>query len=174
MTDEDPPRIYLAGPGVFRTDEVEVGRAKKDLCARYGFEGVFPMDPVPGAQARDEADPHDIYRVCVAHMERCDILIADMTPFRGPSMDVGTAFEMGFATARGMPIFGYSNALGPYNERVPTGPSNGDARPRDIDGLLIEEFGLQDNLMVAFGCSDSEVHSSLETALEAAAASFGR
>ncbi len=174
MTDEDPPRIYLAGPGVFRTDAVEVGQAKKDLCARYGFEGVFPMDPVPGVQARDEADPHDIYQVCVAHMERCEILIADMTPFRGPSMDVGTAFEMGFAKARGMPIFGYSNALGPYNERVPTGPSNGDPRPRDIDGLLIEDFGLQDNLMVVFGCSDSEVHSSLETALEAAAASFGR
>ncbi len=89
-------------------------------------------------------------------------------------MDVGTAFEMGFATARGTPIFGYSNALGPYNARVPTGPSNGDPRPRDIDGLLIEDFGLQDNLMVVFGCSDSEVHSSLETALEAAAASFGR
>lgn len=174
MTDEDPPRIYLAGPDVFLTDAVEVGQAKKDLCARYGFEGVFPMDPVPGAQARDEADPHDIYRVCIAHMERCDILIADMTPFRGPSMDVGTAFEMGFATARGTPIFGYSNALGPYNARVPTGPSNGDPRPRDIDGLLIEEFGLQDNLMVACACSDSGVHSNLETALEAAAASFGR
>ena len=57
---------------------------------------------------------------------------------------------------------------------MPTGPSNGDPRPRDIDGLLIEEFGLQDNLMVAFGCSDSEVHSSLETALEAAAGSLDR
>ncbi len=174
MTHDDLPRMYLAGPDVFRTDAVEVGQAKKGLCARYGFEGVFPMDPVPGAQARDEADPRDIYRVCIAHMERCNILIADMTPFRGPSMDVGTAFEMGFAKARGMPIFGYSIALGPYNERVPTGPSNGDARSRDIDGLLIEEFGLQDNLMVAFGCSDSKVHSSLETALEAAAANFGR
>ena len=174
MTDKDPPRIYLAGPDVFRTDAVEIGQAKKGLCARYGFEGVFPMDPAPGAQARDEADPNDIYRVCVAHMERCNILIADMTPFRGPSMDVGTAFEMGFATARGMPIFGYSNVLGPYNERVHADSSYADPRPRDIDGLLIEEFGLQDNLMVSFSCSDSEVHLSLETALEAAAANFGR
>ena len=95
------------------------------------------MDPIPHAPPRDEADPHDIYRVCVAHMERCDVLIADMTPFRGPSMDVGTAFEMGFAKACRMPVFGYSNVLGPYNERVRTGQSNGDPRPRDVDGLLI-------------------------------------
>ena len=170
MPDTARPRIYLAGPDVFRTDAVEVGQAKKELCARYGFGGVFPMDPVPDTQPRDEADPHDIYRVCIEHMDRCDILIADMTPFRGPSMDVGTAFEMGFAKARGMPVFGYSDVFGPYNERVPTGHSP----QRDVDGLLIEDFGLQDNLMVALCCSDSEVHPSLETALDAAAASLGR
>ena len=157
---------YIFGTLVKEVDAGEIAAWESDTYLNFSTS--------TGTSPRDEADPHDIYQVCVAHMERCEILIADMTPFRGPSMDVGTAFEMGFAKARRMPIFGYSNALGPYNERVPTGPSNGDPRPRDIDGLLIEDFGLQDNLMVAFGCSDSKVHSSLETALEAAAASFGR
>ena len=174
MTHDDLPRMYLAGPDVFRTDAVEVGQAKKDLCARYGFEGVFPMDPVPGAQARDEADPHDIYRVCVVHMERCDILIADMTPFCGPSMDVGTAFEMGFAKVRGIPVIGYSDVRRPYNERVATGTSDEGSPLRDVDGLLIEEFGLQDNLMVALCCSNYEVPPSFEAALETAAAGLGR
>ena len=170
MPDTARQRIYLAGPDVFRVDAIEVGQAKKELCTRYGFEGVFPMDPVPGDKPRDEVDPRDIYRVCVEHMERCDILIANMTPFRGPSTDVGTAFEMGFAKARGMPIFAYSDVLGPYNDRVSTGHS-----PQwDVDGLLIEEFGLQDNLMVALSCSDGEVHPNLETALEAAVASLSR
>ncbi|MCH8148005.1 MAG: nucleoside 2-deoxyribosyltransferase, partial [Planctomycetes bacterium] len=142
--------------------------------ARYGFEGVFPMDPIPGGRSGDEGDPRDIFRVCVEHMERCDILIADMTPFCGPSMDVGTAFEMGFAKVRGIPVIGYSDVRRPYNERVATGTSDEGSPSRDVDGLLIEEFGLQDNLMVALCCSDSEVHPSLETALDAAAASLGR
>ena len=107
-------------------------------------------------------------------MERCDILIADMTPFRGPSMDVGTAFEMGLAKAREMPVFGYNDVLGPYNERVPTGPSDGDSRPRDVDGLHIEDFGLQDNLMVALCCSDGAVHPSFVAALNATVASLVR
>ncbi len=170
MCDTDKTRIYLAGPDVFRTDAVKVGKAKKELCARYGFDGVFPMDPVPNANRRDESNPHDIYRVCIEHMERCDVLIADMTPFRGPSMDVGTAFEMGFAKAREMPVFSYSDVLGPYNGRVITGPMDRDPRPCDVDGLLIEEFGLQDNLMVALCCSDNYVHPNLEAALEAVAA----
>ena len=48
MPDTAKPRIYLAGPDVFRTVAVEVGLAKKDMCSHYGFGGVFPMDPVPG------------------------------------------------------------------------------------------------------------------------------
>ena len=111
MSETREPRVYLAGPDVFRTDAVAVGETKKAVCARLGFEGVFPMDTVPGAQPRDEGDPRSIYDACVAHMDRCDALVADVTPFRGPSMDVGTAFEMGYAAARGLPVFGYSDVL---------------------------------------------------------------
>ena len=59
-------------------------------------------------------------------------------------MWVGTAFEMGFAKVRGILMFGDSDVLGPYNECVPVGHSP----QRYADGLLIEEFGLQDNLML--------------------------
>lgn len=174
MSDVVMPRVYLAGPDVFRTDSMDVGRAKKAICVRHGLEGVFPMDPAPDAWPRNEADPHDIYRVCIAHMEHCQILLADMTPFRGPSMDVGTAFEMGFAKAQGLAVFSYSDVLGPYNGRVSVGPPDRALPPCDGDGLLIEEFGLQDNLMVALCCDDSITHPSLEAALDAAAKNLGR
>ena len=39
------------------------------------------------------------------------MVIANMEPFRGPSMDVGTAFEMGYATRADIPIFGYSSKV---------------------------------------------------------------
>lgn len=171
MSETREPRVYLAGPDVFRTDAVAVGESKKALCARLGFEGVFPMDAVPGASPRDENDPTSIYDACVAHMDRCDALVADVTPFRGPSMDVGTAFEMGFAAARGLPVFGYSEVLIAYHDRVSPSPALAeDSQLRDADGLLIEPFGLQDNLMVVISCTDHTVHPSLEAALKALAA----
>jgi nucleoside 2-deoxyribosyltransferase len=173
MADTTGLRIYLAGPDVFRPDAIAVGRAKKAACAGHGFEGVFPMDPAPDARDRDEADSGDIYRVCIAHMELCDILIADMTPFRGPSMDVGSAFEMGYAKARGMAVFSYSEIVGPYNGRMPVGRSDGDRPRHDAEGLLIEAFGLQDNLMVTLCCDDGMTHPSLAAALDAAAKHLG-
>ena len=171
MSETREPRVYLAGPDVFRADAVAVGELKKALCARFGFDGVFPMDTLPGAQPRDEDDPRSIYNACVAHMDRCDALVADMTPFHGPSMDVGTAFEMCYVAARGLPVFGYSEVLGAYYDRVSPGRvTTKNSQQRDADGLLIEPFGLQDNLMVVIGCTDDTVHPSLEAALKALAA----
>jgi hypothetical protein len=42
-------------------------------------------------------------------MRTCDAVILNLTPFRGPSADVGSAYEMGFMRALGRPIFAYSN-----------------------------------------------------------------
>jgi len=50
-----------------------------------------------------------IYRGNVAHMDRSDAIVANMTPFRGVSMDAGTAFEMGYMAAKGKPVLGYTH-----------------------------------------------------------------
>ena len=42
-------------------------------------------------------------------MQGCDAMIVNLTPFRGPSADVGSAYEMGFMRALGRPIFAYTN-----------------------------------------------------------------
>ena len=89
-------------------------------------------------------------------------------------VDAGTAFEMGFAKALGMAVFSYGDGLGPYNGRVPVGSFDDGLPARDVDGLLIEEFGLQDNLMVALSCDDGMTHPSLAAALDAAAATVRR
>ena len=51
-------------------------------------------------------------------MDGVDLVIANMTPFRGPSMDVGTAVELGYSFARGLPVFGYTNIVDDYEARV--------------------------------------------------------
>ena len=80
--------------------------------------------------------------------------IANMTPFRGPSMDVGTAFELGYLAALGRPVLGYSNSARSFPERtlayfgLDPAPGDGEPPARDPLGLAIENFGMADNLML--------------------------
>ena len=55
--------------------------------------------------------------MCLAIVEECDIVIANLTPFRGPSADAGTLVELGWFLGRGKPVFGYSNTALPFAER---------------------------------------------------------
>jgi nucleoside 2-deoxyribosyltransferase len=87
-------------------------------------------------------------------------MIVNLTPFRGPSADVGSAYEMGFMRALGRPIFGYTNDDRPLFDRV-VQFCGGTARERatggheDADGMAIEPFTLCDNLMLEGGITAS-------------------
>ena len=135
----DPLRVYLAGPDVFFPNALEIGEAKKRICTQHGFIGVYPLDaPFDSLFNLDspQAVGHRSFDLMVGLMDSCDLIIANLTPFRGPSMDVGTAIEMGYMHGRGKPVFGYSNVASNYTERVTP------------DGFMLEDFGLVDNLMV--------------------------
>ncbi len=143
-------RIYLAGPDVFLPDPHARADALKSVCARHGLCGVSPLDVLA-----DEPDawlalpePHRIALRNEAHIRRCDALIANLTPFRGPSADVGTVFEVGFARALGRTLFGWSNDARGLATRTRSLAGLGDAATHDADGLLIEDFDLADNLMI--------------------------
>lgn len=158
-------KAYLAGPDVFLEDALEVGARKKRICNRYGLDGVFPLDPDiadtveedRGAEACADLSAR-IYQLNIELIDDCDLVIANMTPFRGPSMDVGTAFEMGYAVRRNVPIFGYSFDTRSYETRVmkfyktpKAGKYDSSATAKDPYGRTIENFGLPDNLML-FHC----------------------
>ena len=148
-------RVYLAGPEVFLEDALEIGARKTAICEKHGFEGVFPLDQsldLEGLAPRDAG--LKIYRANRDLMHTCDLTVANMTPFRGPSMDVGTAFEMGYMRALGKPVLGYSNSAVSYVERIKAFfgglliKREGDGALADPDGLAVEEFELTDNLML--------------------------
>jgi nucleoside 2-deoxyribosyltransferase len=146
-------RIYLAGPDVFRPDAAEHGRRLVALCAEFGFAGVFPLAeslpdlPTPQAVARH------IYQANVAHIERCDAVLANLDFFRGPEPDSGTCFEVGYAIARGKPVVGYVPEAGSFAERIrrrhPRAVGEGLV---DAQGWALEEFGLPLNLMLGVPC----------------------
>jgi nucleoside 2-deoxyribosyltransferase len=141
--------VYLAGPDVFLPDALDVGRRKVELCARRGLIGLYPLDNKTDLSAHDAS--RQIFIGNEALMNAADAVIANLTPFRGPGADAGTVYELGYMAGQGKPCFAYSNDSKLYVERV-AGISNvvkfRDGQLLDSDGLIVENFGLTDNLMM--------------------------
>jgi nucleoside 2-deoxyribosyltransferase len=139
-------KIYLAGPDVFLPNAREVGRQKVELCRAFGFEGLFPLDN----EAEVGGDAFSIFRGNCALMRRADIGVFNLTPFRGPSADPGTVFELGFMFSKRKSVYGYTSDPRSYLDRVAATLSATDAGggPRDRDMFAVENFGLPDNLMI--------------------------
>lgn len=164
-------RLYLAGPDVFLPRAAEIGARKRAICAQHGIEGLFPLDVE--LEAHGAAEP--IFRGNRALMESADGGMFNLTPFRGPSADVGTVFELGFLTALGKPVFGYTSDPSPYVERVHAqfGPLvSGQKALRDQNGHSVEDFGLPDNLMIAVSIAEASfgIHAIAEEGPDALAA----
>jgi nucleoside 2-deoxyribosyltransferase len=141
-------KIYLAGPDVFLPKPLEMSRRKKEICARYGLTGLFPLD--------NEIDPAakgaslEIFRANREMMDNAKAIIANLTPFRGPSADAGTIYELGYMAGCGKLCLGYSNDPSLYAERVAkfTAIKKSGKNLIDAADLTIENFGLADNLMM--------------------------
>lgn len=159
-------KIYLAGPDVFLPNAHARGAELKTLCIAHGAVGLFPLDNEITDQVAGSISHARAIRA--ANMEliaQSDAVLANMTPFRGPSMDVGTAYEMGAGAALGKVVVGYTLDGGKsYVEKVKKWAGDGTLE-RGEDGMLredkgvgmfVEEFrdeevGLVDNLMMSCG-----------------------
>lgn len=142
------PKVYLAGPEVFLPNAVDIGREKKALCEAYGLIGLFPFDNEIVDEVKGRRD-RQIFAANVDMMRQADAAILNLTPFRSPSADVGTVFELGYLIGLGKPVFAYTAVASHLRSRVP-----GAARKKggdgwiDRSGLLIEDFDNADNLMI--------------------------
>ena len=162
--------LYLAGPSIFRPDARVIGHELKQICLAHGCEGLYPLDGSdavkPGHDRRATACLH--YVCNMAMLGKADAVVADIAPFRGPHMDPGTAFEIGWAVARSIPVFAYTAEPKILIERMESELAY-DPAPvrRDLEENLIEDFGLAENLMISIPSSGP--WSTAEAAISAAA-----
>lgn len=181
--------IYLAGPEVFLPNPIAAGEEKKQLIKRLSEErnwpfklaGLYPMDnEIPNFKP-DRVTGIVIYEANIKLMQEADYVAANMVRFRGPSMDVGTAFEMGFMRGLNKPVFAYYESYpfyqtdekpGLYAERVKAFYQvSADNPEKDVHGQTVENFEMSDNLMMIGALNDSatEIKMTFEEVVEAIA-----
>jgi len=153
-------KIYLAGPEVFLPNALDIGASQKLLCQQYGYEGLFPLDnTITGNHPLEIATAIRLANQAMIHA--CDIVIANLSPFRGPEPDSGTVWEVGFAQGLGKRVLAYSTDMRSLKEKTQSILHLGDT-DYDASGMAIEDFGLTHNLMFAH----SVVASSFEACLK--------
>jgi nucleoside 2-deoxyribosyltransferase len=147
--------VFLSGPDQWAPGAADVMARKRRLVEAAGLQ---PLD----GRARFGIDTNncevaarEIYADALASIRRADVVIANLTPWRGVGCDPGTAFETGFAAALGKPVFAYMNVMdegeAELRGRVDAlfGAQLGeDGLWRDADGAEIEDFGLPESLML--------------------------
>lgn len=149
-------KVYLAGPEVFLANAQEILNAKAELARQAGFVPLSPGDlDIPPAPTKKGLGL-SISEIDEQMMLEADIIIANLTPFRGLAADVGTAFELGFMCGQGKHAFAYTNVAADHGARIHTyydGAIVADAegRHRGPDGLAVEDFDMIDNLMLHGG-----------------------
>ena len=159
-------RVYLAGPMVFEPDPIAIFVRMKALCLAHGVIGVAPLDNQIGlegiAPGKDLLER--IVRADIALMDELEAAVFCLDGFRrGPEMDAGTAFEVGYMKALGKPIAGWTRDIRLYPERVgeffgqtfapaEAGSVGGTSGLlRDPDGVLVHSEGCVQNAMVHVG-----------------------
>jgi len=155
---------------VFERDPAAVFDRMKTLCLGFGVAGVAPLDNQTGLEGITPGKDllKRIVRADIALMDRLEAAVFCLDGFRrGPEMDPGTAFEVGYMKALGKPIAGWTRDPRPYPQRVAdyfratfgegltqsaagrVGGTSG--LLRDPDGILVHSENCTQNAMVHVG-----------------------
>ncbi|WP_240204909.1 nucleoside 2-deoxyribosyltransferase [Variovorax sp. PDNC026] len=101
------PRVYLAGPDVFRRDAAWHFATLAALCDGLGLQAIAPSDGLVPMDTPEPEIAQRIYEVNMGLLQQAEGVIANLVPFRGIEPDSGTVFEVGVAVARGVPVVAY-------------------------------------------------------------------
>lgn len=149
------PTVYAAGPDLFYPNAQARYAAIAALCDEFGFDLWTPEeDPNGPALAQT---PEVARHLSVKNEDRannCDILLANFQPFLGSQPDPGTVWEACCAYKEGNVVTGYIGdalTMAEREKQYRTLTAVGDVY-RDAEGVLVEDFGLPANLMIAVPC----------------------
>jgi len=158
-------KIYIAGFDVFQRDSIEIGKRYVALCKEYGFKGLYPLDNVVDFDQEKQKIAQDIFEANVKMIQECDIIIANLNPFRGYEADSGTVWECGFGYGLGKKVYGYMEDTSSYLDRFDkTQLREENGMFWDSEDMFVEDFDLPINLMLS--CSMEIIKGGFEDVLK--------
>jgi nucleoside 2-deoxyribosyltransferase len=99
-------KVFIAGP-LFSQAEQEFNLKLDEFLRKQGFETFLPQREVGELWRRIRKRGHKAYRMIYEEdlrgLEEADVVVAILD---GTDVDSGTAFEVGYACARGKPVIG--------------------------------------------------------------------
>lgn len=148
-------KIYIAGPDVFEKDSINIGKRCVELCSKYGFEGLYPLDNVVDFKQPKQKIAQDIFIANKNMIDQCDIVISNLDSFRGKESDSGTVWECGYAYAKGKEVYGYLSREGNYIDQFEENEkTNENGHFFDVNEKAIENFEYPLNLMISCSVKD--------------------
>jgi nucleoside 2-deoxyribosyltransferase len=147
--------IYLAVPVVPPQQSQVLAEEARALCEAAGFTAVgLETDPLIET-SQSEAMAREIYAKRLAKMRQADAAIVNLSPFRGPHCDPAIAFEAGFFSGMGKPVFAYMNLLSEEEAELKARVEAYVGAERDAEGVWrddlgapIEDYGLPESLIL--------------------------
>ncbi len=100
MIDRLTYRFYVAGP-LFNAYEQAFQAELEQALAKLGTT-FLPQRDCP------QTNPDAIFASCIAGIDQSETIVANLS---GVDVDSGTAFEVGYAYAKGKPIYGVRSEL---------------------------------------------------------------
>ena len=142
--DEVMRTLYLAGFNTSLPDAEEVKQKYIARCNKYGYKIIFPTDPhqlktKAGSLATPMSKARSIYNNNLQKLEAADVVVANLNYFSGMCTN-NTAFEIGYAIAKGKKIVGYMDAERIYNQY---------SISEDMPDSVNESYNQPANVMVA-------------------------
>lgn len=129
-------KVYIAGP-LFSEAELGFNRKLKEAIVQKGFPVYLPQENSEDtAHMRHEHKQSYLFQKNVEIIDESDIIVAVLD---GADVDSGTAWEIGYAYAKGKSIFGLKTdfrTLGPEGIINLMIDQSADAIAFDIPGVL--------------------------------------
>ena len=150
--------VYLTALEVYGRDEILVGAELKRTCEKFNLKPLWAGDD------RDTLNSLMIFVATREAIRSSAAVIAEISPFRGPHMSPGIAFQIGLAYEAGVPCFAYTaSVLRPGRNNFLTAPRPRelcsriwagdqvaeDGHWRDEGGDAVENYGHAEDLFVA-------------------------
>ena len=130
-----------------KTRKYKIKLAK--ICKEAGFFDVFiPHKDAGGLLGIDCFNPREIFEKEIEALNKCDVVIAD---FNGCDVDSGTAWECGYAYAKGIKVIGVHTDMRIFAKEEPVNLMLGESA-----FIIVNDLETLKNLLITLKDDENE------------------